>query len=88
MKENENVVRTDMATYLAGLVARIRTDSLALRGIAGREHEPDDLNHRELTDLADSLEWTAGMMELSRKQLCKKCGMIDVVKKVTFSLRD
>ena len=84
MKDNSEIERTDVATFLATLSARLRSNSLALRAIADRDHDPGDANHRELTSIADSLERTADMLELSKKHLCEKCRMMGVSERVTF----
>ena len=87
MKESMELERTDLATFMSGLAGKLRKDSLALRGHAGREHDPGDVQHKELTSLADSLEWTAALLDITKRQLCQKCRMGDVVEGVVFGVK-
>ena len=76
--------QTDVATLLAGLASRLRNDGLALAGIACRDAEPGAVEHRDLTGLAGSLEWTAALVEAVKARLCRECRLRAVVERVTF----
>lgn len=73
--------RTDMSTFIGGVATRLKNDSMALRGL-GRQDL--DVERRDLDLLADSLEHTASLLDVVKKNLCVKCRMLDVVEHVTF----
>ena len=81
MGRKVEIGRTDVATYLGGIVGRIRSDAMSLRGLARRDLEP---GRKDLDGLADSLELTASLLGVVKQHLCRSCRLLDVVEHVTF----
>jgi len=76
--------QTDVASLLAGTASRLRNDGLALVGIACRNSAPGAVEHRDLHELAGSLDRIATLVEAVKERLCQKCRLLDVAEHVTF----
>jgi len=76
--------QTDVATYLADLVSRVRNDALAITGLAWRHSRPGESDFEELHALSGSLERTAKILEAVKDRLCQICKVVDVAEHVTF----
>ena len=87
MKKMESVEleQIDLGTLLHKLASRLRNDGLALVGRASMEASPGDEEYRDLTELWASLERTADLVDVIKKQLCRNCALQDVMETVSFS---
>jgi len=76
--------QTDLGTLLGSLASRIRNDGLALMGRAYMDSNPGDQDFKDLDRLCTSLERTAALLDVVKKQLCRDCALQDVSEAVSF----
>jgi hypothetical protein len=76
--------RTDVATFLSGLVSRLRNDALALIGFAWRHSRPGNSDHEDIHGLAGSLERTAVLLAVIKDRICQTCKLLDVTERAAF----
>jgi len=86
MKQPDSVEldRTDLAMWLSRLACRLRNDGLALVGRASLESSPGQQHYEDLTEVWNSLERTASLLEAVQGRLCVGCQTLDVSECVTF----
>lgn len=86
MKQPDSVElnRTDLAGWLSRLACRLRNDGLALVGRASLESSPGRQEYEDLTELWNSLERAASMLEAVQDRLCIRCQTMQVSECVTF----
>ena len=86
MKQPDSVElnRTDLDMWLSRLACRLRNDGLALVGRASLESSPGQQHYEDLTEVWNSLERTASLLEAVQGRLCEGCRTLDVSECVTF----
>ncbi|MBI5569656.1 MAG: hypothetical protein HY914_06885 [Desulfomonile tiedjei] len=86
MKQPDSVElnRTDLDMWLSRLACRLRNDGLALVGRASLESSPGQQHYEDLTEIWNSLERTASLLEAVQGRLCEGCRILDVSECVTF----
>ncbi len=78
---------TDLSTALAALADRLRVDATALRGMALDAADGDTVEGRVKFSLAGDLDDTVATLDTLRAALCKDCGLLDVVTRVTVAAK-
>lgn len=76
--------RMDLAGCLSRLACRLRNDGLALVGRACLESSPGRQDYEDLTEIWNSLERAASMLEAVQGRLCTGCRTLDVSERVIF----
>ena len=81
----EQVLDTDLATYLHTLAARLRGLALAIPVPARRDGDRGDAEAAALLELAAAQERIARALELAAHRLCDRCKLTGVTETVTWT---
>lgn len=76
--------RTDLAGWLMRLACRLRNDGLAMVGRASLVSSPGERDYEDLTEMWNSLERAASMLEAIKDRLCSDCQTMGISDSVIF----